>query len=127
MTEQASEDAAARLLLELNEDLKTSPVRDVVVMAADFAVIATVNARSLGADTLPLLRGAPVKLLGKVVAVVAGNDSFDLTERTVLGTIGGNIASELVTHARSGPYKVDAADPVVQAPALQVLPLAIWI
>jgi hypothetical protein len=127
MTAQESEDAAARLLLQLSEDLKAAPVRDVVVMAADLGVIASVAARSLGQDTLALLRGAPVTLIGQVVAVVSGTDSFDLTERTVLGTIGGNIAHELVTHARSGPYKVDVAEPVIEAPAVQILPLAIWI
>jgi hypothetical protein len=127
MTAQESEDAAARLLLQLSEDLKAAPVRDVVVMAADFGIIASVAARSLGQDTLALLRGAPVRLIGQVVAVVSGTDSFDLTERTVLGTIGGNIANELVTHARSGPYQVEVAEPVIEAPAVQVLPLAIWI
>jgi hypothetical protein len=124
MSDGANEELAARLVLLLVDDVKASPVRDVVIDAEDHAAVLTFAARMLAADTLASLRGLRVRAVG-LVAAVSTDSGIDLSRRTILGSLGGGVTSDLVQSARTGPYQVEAADPVVPPPALQLLPLTV--
>ncbi|HTW98306.1 MAG TPA: hypothetical protein VMD59_05980 [Acidimicrobiales bacterium] len=126
VSQGATEELAARLVLLLVEDVRRSPVRDVVIDAEDHAAVLTIATRMLAADTLAAMRGLEVRAVG-MVAAVAGESGIDLTSRTLLGSLGGGVASDLVKSARTGPYEVEAVEPVVPPPALQLLPLAVLV
>jgi hypothetical protein len=125
MSGSGTDELAARLILALVDDVRRSPVRDVVLDAGDYAVVVTVGTRLLAADTLASMRGLRVRAIGKVAAVVTGDGTIDLAGRTMLGTLGGDVASDLVQNATTGPYEVAVADPTIPAPALRLLPLAV--
>ncbi|HET9691344.1 MAG TPA: hypothetical protein VFP61_09330 [Acidimicrobiales bacterium] len=127
MSEGGTDEVAARMILDLVGDIARSPVRDVVVDAGDHAAVLTLATRLAMPDTLVTLRSSHVRALGKVTRVVATDGVIDLAARTGLGMLGGQLTTDLVESARTGPYEVAFADPVVGAPAVQIVPLAITI
>jgi hypothetical protein len=54
-------------------------------------------------------------------------DVINLTRRTFLGAADSAAVQELVAQMRTGELKLDMADPIVGASAVQVLPIAIFI
>lgn len=59
--------------------------------------------------------------------MVTGDSTINLTRRTVLGAASPAIAQNIVTGLKTEDMKLEVPDPIVAAPALQVLPMAIFI
>ena len=127
MSEGGTDELAARMILDLVEDVRRSPVRDLVLDAGDHAGVVTVATRLTSTDAALTMRGAWVRAVGKVVSVASEDRGIDLAVRTTLGMLGGEMTSDLVHSARTGPYQVAVGEPVIGAPAVQLIPLALLV
>ena len=127
MSEGGTDELAARLILDLVDDVRRSPVRDLVLDAGDHAGVVTLATRLTSADTALTMRGTWVRVVGKVVSLAGEDRGIDLAVRTTLGMLGGEMTSDLVQSARTGPYQVAVGDPVIGAPAVQLIPLALLV
>jgi hypothetical protein len=87
----------------------------------------TVSSEYYSAATNEYLRAGKFRIIGKVTKIVNDPDVINLTRRTFLGAADSAMVQELVANVRSGELKLDVADPIVAAPAVQVLPMAIFI
>lgn len=67
-------------------------------------------------------------MVGKVTRVLAEGETINLTRRTALGLGGPDLARQVVTDVTSdNEIFVDLGDPVVEPPAVQLLPLAVFV
>lgn len=127
MSEGGTDELAARMILDLVDDVRRSPVRDVVLDGGDHAAVVTLSTRLTTADTVLVMRGTWVRAVGKVVKVASEDQGIDLAVRTQLGMLGSEIAADLVESAATGPYQVAPGNQVIAAPAVQLVPLALLI
>lgn len=124
-----SQKQGMRFMVRMAEDMKSAPVHDVVIRVADeLRAVLTVSTEFYSETTSEYLREGQFTVLGKVTRVLGGSEAINLTRRTVLGVAGEKMVSELlgkVNEAEGFDFKVD--DPIVKAPAVQILPMAIFI
>lgn len=141
-TEQAIE-----MIRAMVEDTRTSPVHD-LLFKSEFGVDAVVAVASefYAQGAGEQLREGEFRVLGKVTMVLPGEDSGDesgsgenseemarkinLTRRTVLGLASPRVAEEMVSAFWKGVGKEASVGDVtlsVSPPAIQILPMAIFI
>ena len=117
-----------QMMLRMAEDIAKVPVHDLLLRTpTGLQVVLTVSSEYYSAATNEYLRAGKFKIIGKVTRIVNDRDVINLTRRTFLGAADSEMVQELVANVRSGKLKLDVADPIVAAPAVQVLPMAIFI
>lgn len=68
-----------------------------------------------------------MKLMARLRALTKGDD-VNLLRRTVLGATGPDVARDMLKGAvQEGELQLETFDPIFQAPAVQVLPLAVFV
>jgi hypothetical protein len=67
------------------------------------------------------------RVLGKVTSILGASDRINLLRRTALGFGGIKLAETLFNGFSSDELDINLASPMVAGPAMQVLPLAIYI
>jgi hypothetical protein len=91
----------------------------------------TLAASFVEESTDDYLYESEVRVLGKVTRVVKhGDEPINLARRTTMGMLPQKDIAELVETTRKGfreGLNVSISDALVEAPALQVLPLAIFV
>ncbi|MGI8729901.1 MAG: DUF6414 family protein [Solirubrobacteraceae bacterium] len=104
-------------------------VRDVVLTGPeDLKAVLTPSTEFLTDRTTDSLLGGRFRVLGKVTSVLSVGEIINLTRRTALGIAGPELARGLVEGFTSdNDIFVEIGDPIVEAPALQVLPLALFV
>ena len=79
-------------------------------------------------ETSEYLRAGEFTAVGKVTRVLRSDDEISLVRRTVLGAAGPEVAREVVVKSvEGGAFQVDTFDPIIEPPALQILPLAVFV
>jgi hypothetical protein len=121
-----------RLMLMFGADMFDAPVEDLVLESAgDHNVVVTADREYLTDVTLQRLVGSQYKVLGKVAQVVLeGSPPINLTRRSALGLLPDAQVSEYFESADAAlkeDLQGDLGKAIIEAPALQVLPLAIYL
>lgn len=118
-----------RMFHLMNKDLENSPVHDLLFRTpSGLPVVATASTEFYGPATVEYLREGSFRVLGKVTKVVGDGETINLSRRTVLGLASSDIAEDIVSSARAiEGVNLDVAEAIVPTPALQILPLAIYI
>jgi hypothetical protein len=121
-----------RTFIAMTIDVLTGPLRDVVLRAGDtLRAVLTLAAEFIGPATEEYLRGGQCRVLAKVSQVVlSGDEPINLTRRTTMGLMKPADTQQMIDDLRAAMQesaKIEITDPLVEAPALQLLPLAIYI
>lgn len=127
--EEMSLEDIVRMLFIMRDDLDDATVRDVVLTgSSDLKAVLTLSTEVLTDRTTDSLLGGRFRVLGKVTNVLQEGEIVNLTRRTALGIAGPELARALVEGFTSNSEVfVEIGDPIVEAPALQVLPLALFV
>lgn len=116
------------MMIRMAEDIRNAPVHDLLLRTdAGLQAVLTVSSEYYTPATNEYLRAGKFRVIGKVTKIVTESETINLTRRTIMGAAGAKLAEDLVANVRSGQLKLDIADPIVAAPAVQVLPMAIFI
>lgn len=118
-----------RLITQVGEDLTTTPVQDTVMIAGGgLKAVLTMSAEFFTEATRAHLRAGVFRVVGKVTRVLTAGDDVNLLRRTVLGAAGPDVARDMLKGAvQEGELQLETFDPIIQAPAVQVLPLAVFV
>jgi hypothetical protein len=117
-----------RVIHQVSEDLRTTPVQDTVINAQDFKAVLTMSTEFFTDATRAHLRAGIFRAVGKVTRVLDQHENLNLLRRTVLGAMEPNIGRDLVTSAvDDDTLRIETFDPIIEAPAIQVLPLAVFV
>lgn len=131
MAQDTEQQLNIRLFLRVAEDSKKAPVHDLLIKAnEDLQIVATVSSEYYTAETNEYLRSGVFRIVGKVTRVVTGDMTVDLTRRTILGSMSSNVKESLAqlgSGGNSDGLNIEVPDPIVRAPAVQILPMAIFI
>ena len=118
-----------RMFHLMAKDIANSTVHDLLFQtAAGTPVVVTASTEFYGPSTVEYLREGSFRVVGKVTRVISERDEVNLARRTVLGLANPDVAGGLVEAARAmDGVTLDVADAIVTGPAIQLLPLAIYI
>lgn len=127
--EDAGQAMGLRLAIRMAEDIDRVPVHDLLFRSvAGVQAVVTASSEYYSSSTNEYLRAGEFRVVGKVTRVVRDDDVINLTRRTVLGAAGSRVAQGAISSLKSGEgFNLDVPDPVVPAPAVQVLPMAIFV
>ncbi|MGY1808861.1 hypothetical protein ACI8AF_15945 [Blastococcus sp. SYSU D00669] len=111
------------------DDMRSAPVHDVVIRVSEqLRVVLTVSSDFYSDTTSEYLRAGRFTALGKVTRVLGEEEAINLTRRTVLGVAGEKVVGELMEKVNSAEgFDLKVEDPIIKAPAVQILPMAIFI
>lgn len=125
----SAQDEGMRIMLKMAEDIKTSPVHDLLFQTVNgMPCVVTVDSEFLTASTSENLREGWFSVVGKVTRIVGPGESINLVRRTVLGAAGPELASQTISMFNGiEGLSLRVPDPIVSGPALQVLPMAIFV
>jgi hypothetical protein len=124
-----TDDFATRLIVRMAEDIEKAAVHDLLVEMSDgLRVVLTVSSEYYSKTTNEYLRAGQFRVIGKIASVLSGDQVINLTRRTVLGAAGPDMAKEIVQSVNAGgDVQLAVADPIVEAPSVQIIPMAIFL
>lgn len=128
-TEEDDPAAILRIVRIVHDDLEGSAVEDVVLQGTgDAKAVLTLSREFLSPDTQQQMMSARLRVIGKVSRVLQGSEIINLLRRTALGVTGPGAAQDLVSSVTEmeGAH-ISVGDPVVEAPAVQIQPLAVYL
>ncbi len=123
-------EADIKLLRTMREDVGNAKVSDLILKSSgNLRAVLTMAREFLTSATEDYLLGGRFTAIGKVTRVLEEGDSINLTRRTALGLASPEIARQLISSVDTESEEVsfDVADPIVEAPGLQILPLAVFV
>lgn len=120
---------ATALLVKIRDDLRRNPVTDLVVAGPGFSALAALTRSYLDPQSSELMKGAEMTVLGKVSRVMTdGQERIDLLRRTILRYLSPAMADQAYSVLRSRKFlNLELAELVVQPPAIQLIPLAVYV
>jgi hypothetical protein len=78
--------------------------------------------------TSAFLRAGIFTAVGKITRVLGNEDKINLLRRTVLAAAGPDFGRDLIENAANAEeLKIETFDPIIESPAVQILPLAVYI
>lgn len=122
------ENVQLRLVQRLRDELTTSKIIDVVMrLPTDeaFSVIIALSAEFLPEGALENLLSGHFTVLGKVTRVLMEGDVVNLYQRTSIGALGDNEVFNGFPQVLNVAQATGSA--IINAPAVQVIPLAIFV
>lgn len=124
-----SSDFGLQIMRRMAEDITEAPVHDLLLETElGVRVVLTVSSEYFSSETNEFLRSGEFRAVGKVVRVIMGDRTINLTRRTLLGAAGPTTAQEIMTKIRNdSELDLELHDPIVTAPAIQLLPMAIFL
>lgn len=127
--EDMSIEDVVRMLFIMRDDLDDAAVRDLVLIHADgMKAVLTLATEFLTNQTTDFLLGGRFTVLGKVTSVLEEDETINLTRRTALGLAGPETARGIVqSFTTDNDLFVEISDPIVEWPAVQILPLALFV
>jgi hypothetical protein len=125
---KSASNAGIQLFRQMHRDVQESPVSDVVLRTeSGLRVVATVAREFFTTEVSAMLKASNATVVGKVTSVER-TDPINLTRRTVLGAMDSDQARQmLLSIGESEDFNFAVTDPIVEAPTLQLMPLAIYI
>lgn len=120
---------ATTLLVKIRDDLRRSPVTDLLVAGPGFSALATLTRSYLEPQSTELMKGSDMAVLGKVSRVVTSQDErIDLLRRSILKYLSPAAADKAYSILRSRKFlNLELVELVVQPPAVQLIPLAVYV
>ena len=115
-----------RAMMQMSEDIRKVPVHDLLLRTM-LNVVLTVASEYYSEATRESLRAGEFRVVGKVTRLITGDRTINLTRRTVLGAAQPEVSQGLIAGMRNEAFSIDAPDPIVSAPAVQILPMAIFL
>ncbi len=117
-----------RILRKMKEELESSPVHDVVLeTAAGVKAVLTVASEYYDSAVGEKLSSGDFVVLGKVTRVLREGETINLSRRTVMGKMGEQAETFAHTMTSVPGFELQSNDPVVRYPAVQILPMAIFV
>ena len=125
----SSDAEGIRMLIRMSSDIADAPVHDLLFRTErGLQAVATVASEYYSRTTNEYLRAGDFRVVGKVTKVLQGDNTINLTRRTVMGAAGPALAQTLIqSMGENEDMSLDVANPIVSAPAVQILPMAIFI
>jgi hypothetical protein len=128
LTEKRNQDIGLRLLVQMKDDLTDSPVHDMVIRGPGFDAVLTLASEFFTDAADAFLRQGVFRVVGKVTRVLQAEDQINLARRTVLGAAGPDLARDVLQGmGENDVIQLETVDPIVEAPAVQILPLAVYL
>jgi len=94
----------------------------------DLRAVLTLSTEFLTGTAAQYLLGGRFSVVGKLTRVLKESENINLTRRTALGLGGPQLVRGLVNDLRgTESVFVEIGDPVVEPPAVQLLPLAVFV
>lgn len=122
------ENEGLKIIKMMASDLETAPVHDLLFRTSDsLEAVVTVASEFYSATTNENLRAGEFRVVGKVTRVLGDGDSINLTRRTVMGVAGPDMARDTIGNINDGDLDLAVANPIVTGPALQILPMSIFV
>jgi len=124
------DDAGSGLKLqrELIRQAAESPIHDLLMQTEDgLQAVLTVCSQYYSDSTNESLRAGEFRVVGKVTKRIAGEQQINLIRRTVLRVMGSDAARGLLASAEGAGIDLGDTTTVVDAPAVQILPMAIFV
>ncbi|MBB5130566.1 hypothetical protein HNP84_000254 [Thermocatellispora tengchongensis] len=122
------EELTKKLLIKMRQDLDESPVHDVLLETpSNIKAVLTVSSLYFDTTINEYLRAGEFTTLGKVTRVLGEGETINLTRRTVMGVTGSDEARQVILSMNNTGLNLGASDPIVNAPAVQILPMAIFV
>lgn len=131
-SQATSEISPADIMRMIKTEVERSPIIDLLMEGVDGSkIVLTVGKELLSPEVEAYLTGGRFKVIGKVSAVVGAGQSISLLRRTVFGFGGRELAENMFgdfgkSVAESGA-EFSLAGAVIDGPAIQLLPLAIYL
>lgn len=122
------QEQAVELLSRIGDELAESPVQDTVIRVGDLQAVLTMSAEFFSDTTRAHLRAGEFRAVGKVTRVLQEGEQINLLRRTVLGAAQPDVGQDMIRAAtQEESLRLETFEPVITAPALQILPLAVFI
>lgn len=118
------------MLRQMKADLDDARVHDTVIeLESGLDVVLTMSSEFFTTDARERLRAGEFTVLGKVTRILGDGDQLNLARRTVLGAAESGLAEELLTglDAMPGLALESGQRAVIESPAVQILPLAVFV
>lgn len=132
-SERAQADEGWRIMRQMVQDLRESPVHDIYLRTDDaIEIVATVSADYFTEQTNQFLRAGKFQIIGKVTRVIRSPEYINLARRSVMSVLGPDSTREVIMESvqsamNESQLDLPNYDPIVSAPALQLLPMAIFV
>ncbi|MEV5049888.1 hypothetical protein AB0N20_36260 [Streptomyces griseoincarnatus] len=117
-----------RFIRKMKEELEGSPIHDVVLeTASGIKAVLTVSSEYYDSAVAERLSSGDFVVLGKVTRVLRNGEVINLSRRTVVGKMED--VSDSVTNAMANipGFTLQSNEPFVSYPAVQILPMAIFV
>lgn len=121
------------MLRILKHEVERSPIIDLLMDGPDGTkIVLTVSRELLTPEVEAYLIGGTFNVIGKASGVLDAGQSISLTRRTVFGFGGRQLADEMFgefnkSMAKGDTLNLSLAQGVIDGPAIQILPLAIYL
>ena len=121
------------MLRVLKREVERSSVLDLLMEGANgVKAVLTVSRELLTPEVEAHLIGGSFNVIGKASAILDASQSINLIRRTVFGFGGRQLADQMFgdfnkSMAEAGAINLSLAQTVIDGPAIQVLPLAIYL
>ncbi|MFF0309972.1 hypothetical protein ACFYSC_21290 [Streptosporangium sp. NPDC004379] len=117
-----------RILRKMKEELESSPIHDVVLeTASGVKAVLTVASEYYDESVAEKLSSGDFVVLGKITRVLQEGESINLSRRTVIGKMADESEPFFNAIASIPGISLQSSDPVVSYPAVQILPMAIFV
>jgi hypothetical protein len=118
-----------KLFRTMREDVGNAKVRDLILQSSgELRAVLTMAREFLTPANEEYLLGGRFTAIGKVTRVLEEGASINLTRRTAFGLASPEVARQIVNSVTSTEeLAFEVADPIVEAPAVQILPLAVFV
>lgn len=126
---KSEEQHAVLLIKRMCEDLTAVPVHDLLLRTrAGLKVVLTASSEFYSSATNEYLRAGEFRVVGKVTLILTDQRTINLTRRTVMRAAGSQAAKQVFDDLKTQEHvELNPADPIVSAPAIQIIPMAIFL
>lgn len=117
-----------RFIRKMKEELESSPIHDVVLETkSGVRAVLTVSSEYYDAAVAEKLSSGDFVVLGKVTRVVREGETINLSRRTVVGKMEDMSDSVTAAMTKIPGFNLQSNEPFVRHPAVQILPMAIFV
>lgn len=110
------------------DDLRSGPVADVFFMVGeDLPVVASLDRQFAGPGLEALLENGRYRVVAKVCEAVGPGEGISLLRRSILAATGLEGGRDMLAELAGRGADLAVSDPVVEGPALAVIPLAVFV
>lgn len=126
--QQIAQSVEMRMVMKMKEELESCPVHDVVLETPEgIKAVLTVASEYYDDTVAEKLSSGDFSVLGKVTRILREGECVNLSRRTVVGKMGDEGESFAVTMANLAGFNLQSNEPLVRYPAVQILPMAIFV